>query len=159
MQNKKTLIALVASDLPPRAKPSIYPEPFASMMHGREKRQLGDIFGIKDFGINLTKLAPGARSALLHRHSIQEEFIYILEGCPTLITENEKILLQPGMCAGFTPEGVAHYLINLTENNVVYLEVGSRTLGDAATYPEDDLVANFNSEQLWEFTHKNGEKY
>lgn len=159
MKNKKTQIAILASDVPARAKPSIYPEPFASMMKGREKRQLGDVFGIKNFGVNLTKLTPGARSALLHRHTLQEEFIYILEGCPTLMTENEKIILQPGMCAGFVPEGSAHYLINLTQDNVLYLEVGNRTSGDAVTYPTDDLVAVFNSEQQWDFTHKNGEKY
>ena len=86
MQNKNTSIAILASDVPARKKPSVYPEPFASMMKGREKRQLGDVFGIKDFGVNLTKLAPNARSALLHRHTLQEEFIYILEGCPILVS-------------------------------------------------------------------------
>ena len=68
-------------------------------------------------------------------------------------------MLQPGMCAGFVPEGEAHYLINRTNDNVVYLEIGTRTHGDAVIYPEDDLVAVFNSEHQWDFTHKNGNKY
>src|SRR5579871_6473547 len=101
MENDSLLVACIAIEVPARKKPSIYPEPFASMMVGREKRSLGDIFGIKNFGVNLTKLAPGARSALLHRHKLQEEFIYILQGQPTLVTENGDIHLQPGMCAGF----------------------------------------------------------
>lgn len=152
-------LAIIATDVLVRKKRSIYPEPFASQMSGREKRQLGEFFGLRDLGINLTTLAPGSRSALLHRHSRQEEFIFILEGQPTLITDNEETLLQPGMCAGFVPNGPAHYLLNQTEALVVYLEVGTRTQGDAVTYPVDDLVALFGSDNEWIFTHKNGEKY
>src|SRR5438094_84896 len=79
-------IAIDSTEIP-CIKTSIYPEPFASMMKGREKIRLGDKFGIKKFGVNLTTLAPGARSALLHRHSLQEEFIYILKKLSAL--ENE----------------------------------------------------------------------
>ena len=79
--------ALVAADVPPRTKPSNYPEPFASRMAGRVKRPLGDVFGLKNFGVNLTCLLPGAISALHHRHSRQDEFIYVLDGAPTLITD------------------------------------------------------------------------
>lgn len=154
----KNPIATLATDIPPRTKLSIYPEPFASMMKGREKRNLGDFFGIKDFGVNLTKLAPGAQSALLHKHSVQEEFIFIVAGQPTLITESEEILLSEGWCAGFTPNGHAHQLVNRTQHDVIYLEVGTRTPGDHVTYPADDLVATF-TEQQWIFARKNGEKY
>jgi uncharacterized cupin superfamily protein len=70
----------------------------------REKRQLGDVFGLKNFGVNLTRLMPGGESALLHRHSKQDEFIYILKGEPTLVTETAEVTLSPGMCAGF-PRG------------------------------------------------------
>lgn len=156
---KKAPISILSTDIPVRTKKSIYPEPFASQMSGREKRQLGDFFELKDFGVNLTTLAPGARSALLHRHSLQEEFIFILEGHPTLVTDNNQTILQPGMCAGFVPNGYAHYLHNQTEHSVSYLEIGTRTHGDAVTYPADDLVAIFNSEQKWVFTHKDGREY
>jgi uncharacterized cupin superfamily protein len=76
-------IAAMASSVPPRTKPSTYPEPFFTRMAKREKRPLGDVFGLKNFGVNLTRLAPGGESALLHRHSKQDEFVYILEGEPT----------------------------------------------------------------------------
>lgn len=152
-------LAIMADDIPARTKKSLYPEPFASMMNGREKRQLGDFFGITNFGVNLTTLAPGARSALLHRHSKQQELIYILQGEPTLVTDNSQQKLLPGMCAGFIPSGAAHQLINDTHADVVYLEVGDRTTGDAATYPADDLVAEFGADGHWKFTHKNGEPY
>lgn len=151
-------ITIQATETPSRST-SIYPEPFASMMQGREKHRLGDFFGIQKFGVNLTKLAPGARSALLHQHSLQEEFIYILEGNPTLITDTKEIQLKPGMCTGFTPSGNPHYLINKTSQHVLYLEVGDRTPGDQVTYPADDLVATSTENNRWEFTHKNGKKY
>lgn len=152
-------VAVLASEVPARTVRSIYPQPFAAMMAGREKQVLGDLFGIKNFGVNLTRLAPGAKSALLHHHSLQEEFIFILQGQPTLVTESEEIQLQEGMCAGFTPTGSAHQLINRTDHDVLFLEVGDRSIGDEVTYPADDLVASFSPEGKWVFSHKNGEPY
>ena len=81
--------------------PSNYPKPFASRMHGREKRQLGDAFGVSNFGVTLTRLAPNAVSSLCHSQSRQDEFIYILQGHSTLRTHDGKTQLAPGMCAGF----------------------------------------------------------
>jgi uncharacterized cupin superfamily protein len=125
---------------------------------GREKRQLGDVFGLKNFGVNLTTLAPKAESALLHRHSRQDEFIYILDGEPTLCTEHEEVQLRPGMCAGFPASGAAHHLVNRTDRLVVYLEIGDRTPGDEGSYPSDDLKAVF-SDGAWTLTHKDGRPY
>ncbi|MZR29092.1 cupin domain-containing protein [Sneathiella litorea] len=152
-------ISVTAIDVAPRVKPSNYPEPFASRVKGREKRQLGDIFGINNFGVNLTKLFPGSESALLHRHSKQDEFIYILEGAPTLIADNEEILMAPGDCAGFPAAGFAHQLVNRTEKVVVYLEIGDRTPGDEGSYPKDDLKASLGPDGNWQFTHKDGTSY
>src|SRR5215210_2178737 len=83
-------VAIVAASAPPRTRPSTYPEPFFSRMAKREKRPLGDLFGLKNFGVNLTRLAPGGESALLHRHSKQDEFVYILEGEPTSLRTAKK---------------------------------------------------------------------
>jgi uncharacterized cupin superfamily protein len=80
-------VAVVAADAAPRGRASNYPEPFASRMAGRVKRPLGDLFGLGNFGVNLTTLAPGAVSSLRHAHSRQDEFVYILEGEPTLVTD------------------------------------------------------------------------
>src|SRR3954468_7714295 len=115
----KDPIAMKAADAPLRTKPSNYPEPFYSRMGKREKRPLGDLFGLKNFGVNLTRLLPGGESALLHRHSKQDEFIYILQGEPTLVTDVEEVQLSPGMCAGFPAQGVAHQLVNRTAADVV----------------------------------------
>jgi uncharacterized cupin superfamily protein len=74
---------------------------------------------------------------LLHRHSKQDEFIYVMEGEPTLITDKEEIQLAPGPCAGFPANGVAHQLVNRTDCDVVVLEIGDRTPGDEGTDPRD----------------------
>jgi uncharacterized cupin superfamily protein len=152
-------IAVLASDVAPRSKPSNYPEPFFSRMKGREKRPLGDVFGLVNFGVNLTRLSPGGESALLHRHSKQDEFVFILQGEPTLVTETDEIRLGPGMCAGFPANGIAHQLVNRTAADVIYLEIGDRSLGDQGSYPNDDLAAALGPDGKWHFSHKDGRPY
>jgi uncharacterized cupin superfamily protein len=159
MSDSKSPIAVRADSVPPRTKPSNYPEPFFSRMAKREKRQLGDVFGLKNFGVNLTRLAPGGESALLHRHNKQDEFIYILQGEPTLMTEHEEIKLSPGMCAGFPAMGIAHQLVNRSRQDVLVLEVGDRTPGDEGSYPRDDIQAVLGPDGKWIFTHKDGTPY
>ena len=159
MSDSQKPIAVKADAVPPRTKPSNYPEPFFSRMLKREKRQLGDVFGLKNFGVNLTRLAPGGESALLHCHSKQDEFIYILQGAPTLVTETAEVALSPGMCAGFPAAGEAHQLVNRTNEDVLYLEVGDRTPGDEGSYPKDDIQAALGADGRWTFTHKDGRLY
>ena len=159
MSEQTNPIAIIASEAPARTKPSSYPEPFASRMVGREKRPLGDLFGLINFGVNLTRLAPNAVSALRHAHTKQDEFIYILQGYPTLHTDEGRTQLSPGMCAGFKADtGNGHCLINETSEDVVYLEVGDRTPGDEGNYPDDDLKALL-VESKWKFVHRDGTPY
>jgi len=152
-------IAIEARAAPPRTRPTNYPEPFASRMAGREKRPLGDGFGLTRFGVNLTRLAPGAQSALRHRHSLQDEFVYVLEGEPTLITDAGESRLRPGMCAGFAAGGTSHHLVNRSARDVVFLEVGDRPPGDEVAYPVDDIQALMGEDGRWRFAHKDGTPY
>ncbi len=159
MAETRRPVAIVAADAPLRATRSNYPEPFGSWMAGREKRPLGDQFGLANFGVNLTRLRPGGASALRHAHTRQDEFVYILEGHPTLHTDEGHTELAPGQCAGFKAgSGNAHRLLNRTAEDVVYLEVGDRTPGDQGSYPDDDLQAIF-ADGRWQFTHKDGTPY
>ena len=159
MADQEYPVAIVAAQAPARAKPSNYPEPFASRMAGRQKHPLGDLFGLTNFGVNLTKLAPNAASALRHAHTKQDEFVYILRGHPTLHTDEGRTRLSPGMCAGFRAgTGNGHRLVNETGDEVVYLEVGDRTPGDAGSYPDDDLQA-LRVDGHWKFVHKDGTPY
>lgn len=159
MADRTSPAAVLADEAPPRTKASSYPEPFASRMAGRRKQPLGDLFGLSNFGVNLTRLAPGAVSSLRHDHTRQDEFVYILRGHPTLHTDETRTRLAPGMCAGFKAgTGNAHRLMNETEEEVVYLEVGDRTPGDHVSYPDDDLAAQM-VDGKWTFTHKDGSPY
>lgn len=152
-------VAVVALEQAPRTKPSNYPEPFASRMAGRLKRPLGDLFGLTNFGVNLTVLKPGAVSSLRHAHTRQDEFVYILSGQPLLHTDAGVTPLEPGMCAGFPAgTGDAHMLENPGPSDVVYLEVGDRTPGDQGSYPDDDLQAVL-VDGKWRFLHKDGTPY
>lgn len=159
MTAPKSPVAIAAADAPARTKPSNYPEPFASRMAGRRKHPLGDLFGLTNFGVNLTHLLPGAVSSLRHAHTRQDEFIYILQGHPTLHTDEGRRRLAPGMCAGFKAgTGNGHHLINETTEEVVYLEIGDRTPGDEGSYPDDDLKASM-VDGKWRFTRKDGTPY
>ena len=151
--------ALVAADAPPRTKPSTYPEPFAARMGGRVKRPLGDLFGLRNFGVNLTRLPPGAVSALHHRHSRQDEMIYVVEGEPTLFTDAGETQLRPGMVAGFPAGGTAHHLENRTNRDCVILEMGDRARGDQVSYPVDDIQAVMDADGAWRFTRRDGTPY
>jgi uncharacterized cupin superfamily protein len=120
---------------------------------------LGDAFGLRSFGVNQTRLLPGGISALHHRHAKQDEFVYVLEGAPTLVTDDGEFAMHPGMCVGFPGGGTAHHLENRTDRDVVLLEVGDRLPGDACTYPNDDLQAVMGDDGRWQFLHKDGRGY
>lgn len=153
-------LAICAQDAPLRLTPSNYPLEFRDRVAGRHKQPLGDLFGICNFGVNLTRLSPNAVSALRHAHSRQDEFFFILEGYPTLITDAGATELSPGMCAGFRAgTGDGHQLINTTDDDVVYLEIGDRSPGDTATYPDDDIQAHLGLDNKWHFVHKDGMSY
>ena len=150
MSQSRVPTAVIAANATPRAKPTsppFPPEMVARVASGRDKRILGDLFGLTNFGVNLTRLAPGGQSALRHAHGKQDEFVYILEGEAVLITDAGETVLKPGMCAGFKAgTGDAHHMINRTKQDVVFLEVGDRSAGDSVTYPDDDVMAVFGAD-------------
>ncbi len=136
-----------------------YPEPFRTAVAGRSRQRLGNAAGLTNFGVNLTTLAPGAQSALRHWHSRQDEFIYVVSGELRLVTDAGETRLTPGMMAGF-PANVAdgHHLINRSDGIATYLEIGDRTPGDRAEYPDHDLLAEPH-DGGYVFTHRSGEPY
>lgn len=138
---------------------SIYPEPFAASTQGREKRGLGSRAGLTQFGVNLTTLKPGAASALRHWHANEDEFVYVVEGELTLVTDAGSQVLGPGMAAGF-PAGVedGHHLVNDTDRDAVYLEIGSRAPTEEAHYPDVDLHARRDASGF-HFFRKDGTPY
>jgi uncharacterized cupin superfamily protein len=136
-----------------------YPEPYRSRCLPREKRALGDAFGLEKIGINQTILPPGKESSLRHWHTHEEEFIYLLSGELVLITDTGEQVLTPGMCAGFplnTRDG--HQLVNRGDQPAVYLEISNRDPRDGAHYPDVDLQYHGASASV-KFTRKDGSRF
>ena len=139
---------------------SVYPEPFRDAVAGRAKRALGDRLGLTEFGVNLVELPPGCWSSQRHWHSHEDEFVYVLDGEATLVTDAGEQVLGPGMAAGF-PAGVrdGHHLINRTDRPVTYLEVGTRMPGrDEVVYPDIDMELRQRSGGR-RYVRRNGEPY
>jgi uncharacterized cupin superfamily protein len=158
----KPPVSAVAADAPSRPKPTSPPFPAEMVQRvapGRDKKPLGDQFGLTNFGVNLTRLAPGGQSALRHAHGRQDEFVYVLEGEAALITDAGETMLTAGMCAGFKAgTGDAHHLVNRTQKDVVFLEVGDRSAGDSVDYPDDDVKAVY-VDGKWKYSRKDGTSY
>lgn len=150
---------LINSESVPENTGSNYPQELQHLVQGRSKKKLGKAAGLKNFGVNLVTLQPKSSSSIRHWHSQQDEFIYVVEGKITLITNDGTQTLTTGDCAGF-PAGEAngHHLINQSNSIAIYLEIGDKTSGDTVTYPDIDLVAK-DSNNGWIFTHKDGRLY
>lgn len=139
----------------------IYPGALADHCKGRSKIALGDLGGLDQFGVNLTRLAPGAASAHKHWHAKEDELVYMLEGEAVLVEDDDETLLKPGDIAAFkagVPNG--HMLVNRSTADVVFLEIGARAPDEVASYtdPEVDLKM-VKANGGWMPYRKTGEKY
>ena len=138
-----------------------YPEPHYAKVMPREKRRLGDAFGLTRIGINRTTLVPGKISALRHWHTAEDEFVYVLEGEVVLRTDSGEQVLTAGMCIGF-PAGAedGHHLINRTAQPAIYLEISNRDAEDTAYYPDPDVDLIVSPPHArGKMTHKDGTPY
>ena len=137
-----------------------YPEPFKSRMGDRAKRRLGAACALKRLGVNLVTLGPAGQSALRHWHTLEDEFVYVLEGEVVLVTNEGEQTLRAGMCTGY-PAGSrsGHHFINRSQKPAKYLEMGTNVPGDTAFYPDDDLALIETQDGDMAYTHKDGRRY
>ena len=136
-----------------------YPASFHSRMGVAAWRELGDHFGLTQFGVTHETLAPGAQSSVRHWHTLSDEFVLVTEGQLVLRTDDGEFLLEPGTCIGFKAgERNAHHLVNRSASSAKFIVVGSRLPGDTAFYPDDDL-AIFTTEAGRVWVHKDGKRY
>ena len=146
------------TNLPTDAR-TIYPAPYDRVVVGRSRKRLGNAVGLDQFGVNLTTLKPGASSALRHWHEREDELVYVLEGEVMLIEDGGETVLKPGDAAGFkanTPNG--HHLVNRTNRDAIYLEIGTRSKRERAEYSDVGLLVIRDDEGM-RYTRKNGEPY
>jgi uncharacterized cupin superfamily protein len=136
-----------------------YPAPYRQAVAGRSRQRLGNVVGLDQFGVNLTRLKPGSQSSQRHWHESEDEFIYMLEGELVLCEDSGETVLRPGDAAGWkagVPNG--HCLVNRSSRDAVYLEIGSRMKCDRAEYPDIDMLVR-KDESGVRYTHKSGEPY
>lgn len=138
---------------------TLYPPPFDEPCLSRERKRLGDAAGLSQFGVNLLRLPAGAWSAQRHWHTSEDEFIYVLSGEVTLVTDDGPEILRAGDAAGFKAgDQNGHCLQNHTEADATVLEIGSRRNDDAAYYPDIDLVAPKDAKPAM-YTKRDGTPY
>jgi uncharacterized cupin superfamily protein len=136
-----------------------YPEPFRAAVAGRLRQRLGNVVGLEQFGVNLTRLKPGAQSSMRHWHAAEDEFVFLLEGTLVLCEDDGETILRPGDAAGFkagVPNG--HCLINRAMQDAVFLEIGTRAAREQADYPDIDLRVR-KDENGVTYMRKSGEPY
>ena len=123
----------------------------------RVRQRLGDAGGLTQFGVNLLHLPPGAWSSQRHRHSGEDEFVYVISGEVALVTDEGEQVLRAGECAAF-PKGEpnGHHLINKSQAGAVCLEVGTRSQDDFCRYSDIDMQID---SKVGRYAHGDGTPY
>jgi len=138
---------------------TLYPPPFDVPCRGRERTKLGDAAGLKQFGVNLCRLPPGAWSSQRHWHTGEDEFVYVVSGEVVLVTDGGEEVLRAGDAAGFPANDAnGHCFQNRSDREAQILEVGTRVTGDMAYYPDIDMVAPAGGKPA-AYTHRDGTPY
>jgi uncharacterized cupin superfamily protein len=136
-----------------------YPPPFDKAVEGRSRQRLARAAGLRQFGVNLCTLKPGAASSQRHWHENEDELVYVLQGEVVLCEDDGETVLKPGDAAAWkagVPNG--HCLVNRSSRDAVFLEVGTRAASERAHYSDIDMMA-VRDGKVARYTKKNGEPY
>jgi uncharacterized cupin superfamily protein len=149
---KKIDLATVAAETG-----SSYPQPFDQPCAGQSSQRLARSRGLTLLGVNLTVIPPGGWSSQRHWHSHEEEFVWIVEGELTLVTDAGEEILRPGDCAAFKAgEADGHHLVNKTARDAKVLEIGTADPRDRCVYPDIDMVVEPGVKG---YSHRDGSLY
>ena len=136
---------------------TLYPPPFDEPCRARERTRLADAAGLTQYGVNLVRLKPGAWSSQRHWHIEQDEFIYVLSGEVTLVTNAGAEILRAGDCAGFKAgDEDGHHLQNRSNADVTFIEIGTRLPGDGTNYSDIDMMVPAGAKG---YRHRDGRPY
>ena len=136
-----------------------YPPPFNKGVEGRSRKRLARTAGLTQFGVNLCTLKPGAASSQRHWHENEDELVYVLEGELTMCEDGGETLLKSGDVAAWkagVPNG--HCLINRSDRDAVFIEVGSKAPSERAHYSDIDMQVESDGKTV-RYSRKNGEPY
>jgi|TARA_Y100000590_G_scaffold466656_1_gene642790 uncharacterized cupin superfamily protein len=138
---------------------SLYPKPFDQIVKGRHRHRVSNVVGLTKFGVNVVRLESGAFSSARHWHTKQDEFIYVLAGTLTLVSDEGHTEISEGTSVGF-PAGVSngHQIANFSKSDAWYIEVGDRPSNEIVTYPDIDMLNTVDNGKPF-FTHKDGRAF
>jgi uncharacterized cupin superfamily protein len=136
-----------------------YPAPYNKAVEGRSRKRLGRGAGLTQFGVNICTLKPGAASSQRHWHENEDEFVYVLAGEVTLCEDGGETLLKPGDAAAWKAGAAnGHCLINRSNRDTVFIEVGTRAAAERAHYSDIDMMV-VRDASGFNYARKNGEPY
>jgi uncharacterized cupin superfamily protein len=136
-----------------------YPPPFDKAIEGRAHKRLARAAGLSQFGVNICTLKPGAASSQRHWHENEDELVYVLQGEVVLIEDEGETVLKPGDAAAWKASVAnGHCLINRSDRDAVFLEVGTRATNERAHYSDIDMMV-VRDDAGFRYTRKNGESY
>jgi len=137
-----------------------YPPPFNKAVEGRSRKRLARTAGLTQFGVNVCTLKPGAASSQRHWHENEDEFVYVLTGEVTLCEDGGETVLKAGDAVAWKA-GVTngHCLVNRSNRDAVFIEVGSRHTSERAHYADIDMVFERDANGSVRYTKRNGEPY
>jgi uncharacterized cupin superfamily protein len=134
---------------------STYPPPFDEPCSAQASQRVARHAGLTQFGVNVTVIEAGAWSSQRHWHSHEDEFVWVLDGELTLITDAGEEILRAGDCAAFKRgDADGHHLVNRSGRPARVLEIGSSSPEDRCTYPDIDMIADAVG-----YTHRDGTPY
>jgi uncharacterized cupin superfamily protein len=144
----------------PSVAGTLYPPPFDEPCLTRERKRLGDAAGLTQYGVNLLRLPPGAWSSQRHWHSHEDEFVYVLSGEVTLVTDDGEEILRAGDATGFKAgDGNGHCLQNRSDKDATVIEIGTRMAEDAVVYSDIDMILPAGSGKTGGYRHRDGMPY
>lgn len=138
---------------------SVYPEEFNDVVRGRERRRLGNAIDLTQFGVNLTRLPPGVSSSLRHWHTVEDEMVFMISGEVVLVEDGGETVLRAGDSAGWKANsGNGHRLVNRSDADATFLEIGTRSPHERTVYVDVDLVQE-RDENGRRMLHRDGTPY
>ncbi|MGH8291502.1 MAG: cupin domain-containing protein [Steroidobacteraceae bacterium] len=114
---------------------------------------------MQQLGVNLLRLPAGAWSSQRHWHTTSDEFVYVISGEITLVTDGGDEMLRQGDAAGFKAgDSDGHCLQNRSTRDALVLEIGTRIADDVGYYSDIDMVAPADGRPAV-YTHRDGIPY
>ena len=119
---------------------------------------ISQVAGLERQVVSIARLPPKQESFLLHAHTFQEEFVYVLQGSGVAIVGDEEHPVGPGDFIAYPCDGVPHQMRNDGNEDLVYLMGGERTPFEIAKFPTVNKIGVFTQQGVTMYEESEGRK-